>query len=97
MCIRDRSYPLRLEYTDPGGTASIRLSWASSLLPEQVIPRGVLYAPVLPDWQAGNGSGLVGHYFSDSSFSTEVFTRTDAMLDFGWGADAPDPRLPTDN
>ena len=46
------------------------------------------------DPQFGSGSGLTGHYFSDTTFTREVLTRVDATIDFDWGAGSPDSRVP---
>lgn len=46
---------------------------------------------------AGNGSGLTGDYFSDTSLTTKLSTRTDAGIDFQWGTAAPAVGVPADN
>lgn len=42
-------------------------------------------------------AGLRAEYFSDSSFGTLAFTRTDAKIDFAWEFDKPDATLGPDN
>lgn len=46
---------------------------------------------------AGNGTGLTGDYFSGTSLTTKVLTRTDAAVDFQWGTAAPASVVPSDN
>lgn len=41
-----RTYPLLLEFFEDGGGAVIQLSWQSTLLPRQIIPRSQLYPAV---------------------------------------------------
>ena len=42
-------YDLKLEYVESGGTANVRLLWASSSLAKQVVPRSALTAGVRAD------------------------------------------------
>jgi len=44
----------------------------------------------------GNGDGLPGEYYSDSSLSTFLFTTVDPVLDMNWGGASPDSSVPTD-
>ena len=46
---------------------------------------------------AGNGSGLTGDYFSGTTLTTKVLTRTDATVDFQWGTTAPAAGVAADN
>jgi hypothetical protein len=46
---------------------------------------------------AGSGSGLGGDYFSGTTLTTKVLTRTDATVDFQWGTTAPAAGVPADN
>lgn len=42
--------------------------------------------------------GIVGRYFDNRTLEgNHRFTRIDPAIDFAWGGDAPDPRLPTDD
>ncbi len=45
----------------------------------------------------GAGSGLSGDYFSGTSLTTKVLTRTDATVDFQWGSAVPASGVPADN
>jgi len=41
--------------------------------------------------------GLVGEYFGNMNLTApSTLTRTDALVDFDWGLNAPDPKLPVD-
>jgi hypothetical protein len=54
----------------------------------------IVFAPAAP---AGGGTGLAAEYFANPTLSgTPALTRTDAAIDFDWGAGAPDPALPSD-
>ena len=44
----------------------------------------------------GGGTGLTGEFYDGIDFSTFLFTRTDASIDFDWGAGAPDPSTGAD-
>jgi hypothetical protein len=46
---------------------------------------------------AGSGSGLTGDYFSGTTLTTKVLTRTDATVDFQWNTAAPGVGVPADN
>jgi hypothetical protein len=39
-------------------------------------------------------SGLKGQYYSDTELKTLVLTRVDPGINFNWGADSPDPKVP---
>jgi beta-glucosidase len=50
---------------------------------------------LLPPPGKGEGHGLLGEYFADTSFSgTPVFTRIDTTIDFNFGKDSPVEGLP---
>jgi hypothetical protein len=50
---------------------------------------------------AGSGTGLLAQYFNDAGsgiyFTALVLTRTDATVDFNWGAASPAPAVQADN
>lgn len=61
----------------------------------------LLVAPVIdpdvPDMKALPGT-FKGEFYNNKDLSGEpVFTRDDTKIDFDWGGDAPDSRLPSDN
>gem|GEM_PF-807043 len=45
---------------------------------------------------SGTGTGLSGAYFSDTTLSTQVLTRTDSLIDFNWDVGSPDSSVPND-
>jgi hypothetical protein len=44
----------------------------------------------------GNGSGLNGEYYDNLNFTLRKLTRTDATVNFDWGAGSPAPSLGAD-
>ena len=44
----------------------------------------------------GNGAGLTGAYYDTMDFSGTAFFRTDAAVDFDWGAGSPDSSIAPD-
>ena len=44
-----------------------------------------------------NGTGLRAQYYSGTGLGSLVFTRTDALVDFAWGAGSPGSGVPADN
>ena len=52
--------------------------------------------PPSPPPPPGGGTGLTGEFYDGIDFSTFLFTRTDASIDFDWGAGAPDPSTGAD-
>jgi len=63
---------------------------------------GVASASFLNSSAIGNGSGLLGQYWSNhlptAPFSgPATVTRTDAQVDFNWGNGSPDPKISVDN
>jgi glucose/arabinose dehydrogenase len=45
----------------------------------------------------GTGNGLLGAYFADSTFTTPVFQRTDATVNFDWANGSPSSSLAADS
>jgi hypothetical protein len=45
---------------------------------------------------SGAGNGLKAQYYDDENFTNLKLTRTDATIDFGWGADSPDRAIAPD-
>jgi hypothetical protein len=43
------------------------------------------------------GNGLLGEYFDNIDFSDPVLSRTDATVNFNWGAGSPDPNIEVDS
>jgi hypothetical protein len=45
----------------------------------------------------GSGTGLSADYFSGTTLTSKVLTRTDANVDFNWSTSSPGAGVPTDN
>jgi hypothetical protein len=45
---------------------------------------------------AQSGNGLSATYFNNMDFTSPVFTRTDANINFNWGSSSPDPSKMSD-
>ncbi len=45
---------------------------------------------------AGTGTGLKGDYYDNMDFTAFTLTRTDATVNFDWGAGSPDPSIGAD-
>lgn len=48
---------------------------------------GLLFASSPPAF--AGGTGLTGEYYDNSDFTSLKVTRTDATVNFNWGANAP--------
>ena len=44
----------------------------------------------------GNGTGLIGTYFTNTTFAGTPMTRTDATVNFAWGNGSPASSIPVD-
>jgi hypothetical protein len=42
------------------------------------------------------GTGIVGAYFNNADFTSQVLTRTDPQINFDWGTGSPDPSIGAD-
>ncbi|MEN4923053.1 PA14 domain-containing protein, partial [Achromobacter spanius] len=50
-----------------------------------------------PPGTSAPGTGLYGEYYRGKAYGQRVMTRTDAQLDFHWGAGGPGDGMPADN
>jgi hypothetical protein len=79
-------YDIKMEYFEHGGDAVAKLLWAYPGQAQVAIPQSQLYPPVVV-------TGLTGQYFTDpgngTHFGTLAVARTDATVNFTWGAAAP--------
>jgi hypothetical protein len=88
--------PLRVEYVELTGSATMRLRWQSASLPLQNIPTGALRAVAAPA-PDGAGTGLAASVFAGTALAgSPLATRTDPRVDWRWGADAPAAGAPAD-
>ncbi len=87
-----QSYSIRFEYFEAGVSAVARLLWSSPSQPREVIPTSQLTPPgVTPT------GGLKGEYFNETNFTAPAFTRTDATVNFDWGAGSPGTGMDADS
>ena len=86
-----KPFPIRVEYYQGGGGATLKLRWQPEGGQEQIIPTDALRDK---DSKAG---GLTGQYFVGTNLDGKpLTTRTDATLNFDWGAkDVPTPEFGT--
>jgi hypothetical protein len=92
-------YPIRLEYYENRGNASISLLWSSASQPKQVVPEARLF----PEDSNGEqpkppptGDGLQGQYYNDKNHTQLLLTRVDATINFDWERSSPHTSLPID-
>jgi hypothetical protein len=83
---RGRPTPVRLEMTEAGGDANVRLEWQSAKVPREVVPtRNLTPADPVAAGGAVAGSSAVGlraEYFSDADLSNLQVVRSDAEVNF---------------
>jgi hypothetical protein len=99
--VAGQSYNVRLEYYQNGGSAQIKLQWASRCFAREDIPAeqlyttytGVMCTPPTP----GAGTGLKGEYFNEPDFTDLKITHAAEGVDFDFGANAPDATVGADN
>ncbi|MBI2946937.1 MAG: hypothetical protein HYY23_04780 [Verrucomicrobia bacterium] len=80
-----RKYDVKLEYFYNGGSAAMKLLWASSSQAKQPVPSSQLWLP------GGSGNGLKGEYFTGQDFERPWQTRDDPQVNFAWGSRSPFP------
>jgi beta-glucosidase len=81
-------------YVTPLNGIRKKVSGARVLYSPGMYPTGVLVEPV----SAGALSGLKGEYFNNRELKGDpVLTRSDAKIEFEWGAMSPGPPVPEDN
>jgi hypothetical protein len=78
-----KRYELKLEYAHASGQAGVKLLWSSPSQPKEIVSARYL---ALPD---GGGQGLQGEYFKDGWMQSRAMTRTEAAINFAWGAGNP--------
>lgn len=76
-------YPLKIEYYQGGGTATMRLYWIPPGGKKELIPQSA--------FTTGKGAehGLAAEYFTDSKLENSKMHRTDGMIDFRWKSESP--------
>ena len=100
-----QKYPVKLEYYEAGGAATIQLRWTYPGQSAQVIPQSMLFpsGSGSGSWSGGESgggsgvtSGLSGEYWN-GLFGSYVTTRTDATVNFTWGYGSPGGNVGADN
>ncbi|OKH41671.1 hypothetical protein FACHB389_04025 [Nostoc calcicola FACHB-389] len=95
--VAGQKYDIKLEYYDDAYSAVSQLSWSSTSQAKEIIPQSQLYSQVNPpNPPASNGNGLKAEYYDNIDFTNLKVTRTDAKVDFIWGAGSPDPSIGAD-
>jgi hypothetical protein len=74
---------VKLEYFYKDGQSVMKLAWSHTGAKKQPVPPGALW---LPD---GSAPGLRGEYFQGTNFDAPGPVRTDAQVNFEWGAKSP--------
>ncbi len=92
--VEGQKYDIKLEYYENGYDAVSKLSWSSSSQTKEVIPQSQLYSSNLNI--PSNGNGLKGEYYDNIDFTNLKQTRTDATVNFDWGAGSPEPSIGVD-
>ncbi len=75
-------YPIRVDYFENTGDASIQLFYASDCFSKRLVPTDRLFPPV-------SGSGVAATYFATAADTIPLVTRVDPTVNFSWGARAP--------
>jgi hypothetical protein len=76
-----RIYSIRMEYYENGGGATARLSWSSTFVPKEIIPRTQLYPDSPPSITAHPASGLAQ---IGSNVTLAVSAMGAAPLSYQW-------------
>lgn len=81
--IAGRTVNVTMEYgKGVGGVGSAKLHWSGPGRTREVVPADRLTAP-------GGGPGFKAEYFAGRDLARPMLTRTDAAVDFYWGASVP--------
>jgi hypothetical protein len=81
--------PIKLEYYQHQGVASIVLDWSPPGQAPSLIPPAALSPPA-------EVNGLAATYYTGQAFDVETVNRLDQDVAFSWALDSPDPLVPTD-
>ena len=93
-----RRYDIKMEYYENTGNAVAKLAWASDTFQtKEIIPTTQLYAASVPAAVQGTGTGLLGQYYAKEDLTQLALQRTDATINFNWGAGSPDAAVPVNN
>ncbi|MDB6111083.1 MAG: hypothetical protein JWR69_2833, partial [Pedosphaera sp.] len=87
-------------YTGPFTLTNTTAVLAVATVPGQP-NSGVAAASFFNSASLGNGTGLIGQYYSNTDYTTPFvgspLVRTDATINFDWNTVSPNPAIPTNN
>lgn len=89
--VANQLYDLKVEYYDATSAATVKLWWASTDQPKQIIPQAQLFL------QTPSGTGLKADYFPTKDLTGTPISRIDATVNFDWLASSPVSGIPVDN
>lgn len=90
-----QALPIRMEFFDAGGAASVALSWKLPSATTFTTPPNSSMSPI---GTGGAGSGLTGEYYATHNLSGSVVLKRTEAIYFSWGLASPDAAtLPVDN
>jgi lysophospholipase L1-like esterase len=99
--VAGQKYDIKMEYYEDGSNASAQLAWSSASQVQQIIPQSQLFngssttgggttgGGTTGGGTTASGNGLKGEYYDNHDFTNLKLTRTDANVNFNWGAGSP--------
>ncbi|HKQ37088.1 MAG TPA: PA14 domain-containing protein [Verrucomicrobiae bacterium] len=79
----NKKYPIKLAYYQGGGAATMKLYWAYTGQPKQLIPSTNLWVT------DASANGLTGQYYFGKTFDDLKMTRNDPTINFDWNNKSP--------
>lgn len=95
-----QAYPISINYSDLGGSASVELYFESPNGARNKVQSNMLRTNPIP---VGYNRGLTGHYYFDNGNhdfaqnQQKFLTRNEPVISFDWGLNSPVNNGPTDN
>ncbi len=93
--VAGQSYPVKLEFYENGGVATIRLLWklptssSFSAITTESEPNPDTSASCTISCNSGLFGGAVGKYYNNINLSGTAVSRNDGAIAFDWGSSAP--------
>jgi len=81
--VAGKRHAVKMEFYQNGGDATAKLSWSSASQAKETIPAERLRPA------SGEGSGLLGEYFTGKDLGNRKMSRVDAGVDFAWKETSP--------
>ncbi|MBN1875687.1 MAG: hypothetical protein JXA33_15790 [Anaerolineae bacterium] len=91
-------HTVRVEYFERSQAAQARINWQRIGATQTGVPTAV--ATISPASNQGMSGPWTVHYYDNANLKGEpvlTLTNEDVPLDYNWGLNAPDPKLPRDN